>query len=57
MKLFKNPMTQSITIWQDNMKEQYQFYSKKEAIKKFKDKYKLRGKVTEVNYSIYPTFF
>lgn len=56
MRLFKNKYTGTITIWQDNMKEQYQFYSKRDAIKKFKDKYKLRGKVTEVNYSIYPTF-
>lgn len=54
MKLFKNPRTGLITIWTDhNMYEQYMFYSKREAMKMFKKKHGLRGKVTEVNWCLW----
>ena len=51
MKLFKSNKSGSIIIWNEYFKKQYFYYSKREAIKLFKQEYKLRGKVTEVNYS------
>ena len=51
MKLFKHPRTGLITIWCEDMLEQYMYYSKREAMQKFKKKHGLRGKITEVNWS------
>jgi hypothetical protein len=53
MKLFKNPRTGLITIWCDSMYEQYMFYSKREAMRLFKKKHGLRGKVTEVDWCLF----
>ena len=53
MKLFKNPRTGLITIWCDSMYEQYMYYSKREAMRLFKKKHGLRGKVTEVDWCLF----
>jgi len=53
MKLFKNNNTGAITIWNESYRKQYYFYSKRDAIKLFKNEYKLRGKVTEVNWCLW----
>ena len=53
MKLFKHPKTGLITIWCDDVYEQYMFYSKREAMKKFKKTYSLRGKITEVDWCLW----
>ena len=53
MKLFKSKTSGYITIWYGSIMQQYAYYSKKEAIKKFKEEHGLRGKVIEVDYCPY----
>lgn len=48
MKLYKNKNTGAIIIWNESYCKQYYFYPKRDAIKLFKNEYKVRGKVTEV---------
>lgn len=52
MKLYKRGST--IIIWNDySQRMTYIYYTQREAIKRFKEKYGLRGKVTKVDYCPY----
>ena len=54
MKAYKSPKTGLITIWKDNLIQQYMGYSMRESMRKFKQKYTLRGRIEVVNYSPLP---
>lgn len=48
MTLFKHPVTGLITITHDGIKEKYVFYTIENAIKKFKSKHGIKGKVERI---------